>query len=140
MRLVSTVSLDGAWRGQPQILEIFVIPGADGRGVRLVVNEIPYTGPMGAGKFCMGINKYIPAFASPKSFVLADQLALLPLFLPGPGARWQPTRALGPVVRRRQLAQGSPSGHGPLDPRPFAPPADKFDGSHPHPPLPGGHL
>ena len=28
MRLVSTFSLQGAWRGQPQILEIFVIPGA----------------------------------------------------------------------------------------------------------------
>jgi type II secretory pathway component PulJ len=30
MRLVSTFSLQGAWRGQPQILEIFVIPGAEG--------------------------------------------------------------------------------------------------------------
>ena len=75
MRLVSTFSLQGAWRGQPQILEIFVIPGADGRGVRLVVNEIPYTGPAGAGQFCMGINKYLPASPSPKSFVLADRLA-----------------------------------------------------------------
>jgi general secretion pathway protein J len=75
MRLVSAYSLDGAWRGQPQILEIFVIPGANGRGVRLVVNEIPYTGPMGAGRFCIGINKYLPASAGPKSFVLADQLA-----------------------------------------------------------------
>jgi prepilin-type N-terminal cleavage/methylation domain-containing protein len=74
MRLVSAFSLDGAWRGQPQILEIFVIPGAEGRGVRLVVNEIPYTGPVGAGKFCIAINKYIPAIPSPKSFVLADQL------------------------------------------------------------------
>ena len=75
MRLVSTFSLDGAWRGVPQILEIFVIPGADGKGVRLVVNEIPYTGPAGAGRFCMGIHQYLPASPSPKSFVLADQLA-----------------------------------------------------------------
>ncbi len=75
MRLVSTFSLDGAWRGQPQILEIFVIPRANGRGVRLVVNEIPYMGPMAAGRFCLGINKYLPASPSPKSFVLADQLA-----------------------------------------------------------------
>lgn len=75
MRLVSTFSLDGAWRGRPQILEIFVIPGANGRGVRLVVNEIPYTGPVGAGRFCLGINKYVAAYPGPKSFVLADQLA-----------------------------------------------------------------
>ena len=75
MRLVSTFSLDGAWRGLPQILEIFVIPGANGKGVRLVVNEIPYTGPAGAGRFCLGINRYLPASPSPKSFVLADQLA-----------------------------------------------------------------
>jgi hypothetical protein len=75
MRLVSTFSLDGAWRGVPQILEIFVIPGAEGKGVRLVVNETPYTGPAGAGRFCLGINKYLPASPGPKSFVLADQLA-----------------------------------------------------------------
>ena len=75
MRLVSTFSLDGAWRGLPQILEIFVIPGANGRGVRLVVNEIPYAGPAAAGRLCLGINRYLPASPSPKSFVLADQLA-----------------------------------------------------------------
>ena len=75
MRLVSTFSLDGAWRGVPQILEIFVIPGKDDKGVRLVVNEIPYTGPAGAGRFCIGIHQYLPASPSPKSFVLADQLA-----------------------------------------------------------------
>ena len=75
MRLVSTFSLDGAWRGVPQILEIFVIPGMDGKGVRLVVNEIPYTGPVGAGRFCIGLHQYLPASPGPKSFVLADQLA-----------------------------------------------------------------
>lgn len=75
MRLVSAFSLDGAWRGVPQILEIFVIPGVDGKGVRLVVNETPYTGPAGAGRFCLGINRYLPASPGPKSFVLADQLA-----------------------------------------------------------------
>ena len=75
MRLVSTFSLDGAWRGVPQILEIFVIPGADGTGVRLVVNETPYGGPMSAGRFCLGINKYVAASPGPRSFVLADKLA-----------------------------------------------------------------
>jgi hypothetical protein len=75
MRLVSTFSLDGAWRGVPQILEIFIISGADGKGVRLVVNETPYGGPASAGRFCLGINKYLAAAPGPKSFVLADKLA-----------------------------------------------------------------
>jgi prepilin-type N-terminal cleavage/methylation domain-containing protein len=81
MRLVSTFSLQQAWRGQPQILEVFVIPGADGRGVRLVVNEIPYTGGLGAGQLCMGPNpggvgfSFLPVTPGPKSFVLADKLA-----------------------------------------------------------------
>ena len=75
MRLVSTYSLQGAWRGQPQILEIFVIPGAAGRGVRLVVNETPYQGPGAAGRLCLGPGKFFPASAGPNSFVLADKLA-----------------------------------------------------------------
>jgi hypothetical protein len=75
IRLVSTFSLQGAWRGQPQILEIFVIPGAEGRGVRLVVNEIPYQGPQAAGRLCLGPHKFFAASASPNSFVLADKLA-----------------------------------------------------------------
>jgi hypothetical protein len=74
MRLVSTFSLQGAWRGQPQILEVFVIPGADGRGVRLVVNEIPYQSPQAAGSSCLGPHKFFAASAGEKSFVLADKL------------------------------------------------------------------
>ena len=85
MRLISTFSLQQAWRGQPQILEIFVIPGDDGRGVRLVVNEIPYTGPVNAGQLCegvmpdpqtgLGVPRFAPVAATPNSFVLADKLA-----------------------------------------------------------------
>ncbi len=84
MRLVSTFSLQGAWRGRPQILEMAVISGENGRGVRLIVNEIPYAGTMSAGRLCMGwtpdpvTNLPIPRFASvqasPQSFVLADNL------------------------------------------------------------------
>src|SRR5689334_3420372 len=51
LRLVSTFSLAQGWRGQPEILELFVIPGEQ-QGVRLVVNEIPYTGSRGAGSLC----------------------------------------------------------------------------------------
>ncbi len=85
MRLVSTFSLQQGWRGQPQILELFVIPGEDGRGVRLVVNEIPYTGPAGTAQLCTGRTRdpqtggnlavFAPVQAGPHSFVLADKLA-----------------------------------------------------------------
>ncbi|HEY7388811.1 MAG TPA: prepilin-type N-terminal cleavage/methylation domain-containing protein [Bryobacteraceae bacterium] len=75
MRLVSTFSLNQGWRGQPKILEILVIPGENGLGVRLVANETLYTGPQGAGRFCTGPRQFLPADAGPKSFVLADKLA-----------------------------------------------------------------
>jgi general secretion pathway protein J len=74
MRLISTFSLQEAWRGRPQILELFVIPGDTG-GVRLVVNEIPYVHPRQAGSLCMAAGRYAPVSPSTKSFVLADKLA-----------------------------------------------------------------
>jgi hypothetical protein len=83
MRLVSTFSLQQAWRGQPQTLEMFVIPGEEGRGVRLVVNETPYQ-PMAAARLCtgfaqdpsgLGLTRYPPPIATEHSFVLADKLA-----------------------------------------------------------------
>jgi prepilin-type N-terminal cleavage/methylation domain-containing protein len=86
MRFVSTYSLEEAARGRPQILEFQVIPGENGNGWRLVVNEIPYTGPRGAGQLCLGlfpdpvlgiaVPRYRPIEAGPRSFVLADRLAL----------------------------------------------------------------
>jgi prepilin-type N-terminal cleavage/methylation domain-containing protein len=75
MRLVSTFSLQQAWRGQPQILEVFLIPGADGKGLRLVVNEIAYQGPAAAGLLCTTPGHFLPVMAGPASFVLADKLA-----------------------------------------------------------------
>jgi hypothetical protein len=85
MRMVSTYSLQEGWRGAPQILEFFIIPGEKGRGVRLVVNETPYT-PFAAGNFCLGtmvdpafgitVPRYPPApQATATTFVLADKLA-----------------------------------------------------------------
>jgi prepilin-type N-terminal cleavage/methylation domain-containing protein len=47
LRFVSAYSLEGAHRGHPVIVEIFVGPGDQGRGVRLLVNETPYFGPAG---------------------------------------------------------------------------------------------
>jgi general secretion pathway protein J len=82
--MVSTFSLQQGWRGQPQLLQLFVIPGDDG-GVRLVVNEIPYTGARGAGQYCAGtftppntisrLAQMIATPAGPQTFVLADKLA-----------------------------------------------------------------
>jgi general secretion pathway protein J len=90
MRLVSTFSLQQGWRGRPQILELFVIPGEEGRGVRLVVNEIPYTGPTGTARLCTGrtqdpltggtLGVFAPVQAGPGSFVLADKLAYCRFF------------------------------------------------------------
>ena len=86
LRLVSTFSLQGGWRGRPQILEIFVIPGEQ-EGVRLVVNEIPYTGSLGAGRLCAlrdGLPQFLPVAASATSFVLADKLAFCRFAYRGP--------------------------------------------------------
>jgi len=84
MWMVSTFSLQQGWRGQPQILQLFVIPGEES-GVRLVVNEIPYTGARGAGQFCTGtipvsnsisqLARMVPMRSGPQTFVLADKLA-----------------------------------------------------------------
>ncbi|MBI5280704.1 MAG: prepilin-type N-terminal cleavage/methylation domain-containing protein [Candidatus Solibacter usitatus] len=83
MRFVTRYSLQGASRGMPQIVELFVIPAAESQGVRLVVNEIPYTGPAGAGFLCAPgpdpetgaeTPRFAPPRPSPQSFVLADKL------------------------------------------------------------------
>lgn len=84
LRLVSTYSLQQAGRGLPMILEFHVIPGEEGRGVRLVVNEHAYTGPLSSGAFCAGMTRdetgattpdFLPIETGPSSFVLADKLA-----------------------------------------------------------------
>ncbi|MBE7543155.1 MAG: prepilin-type N-terminal cleavage/methylation domain-containing protein [Bryobacteraceae bacterium] len=85
LRFVSSYSLEGAHRGHPVIVEIFVAPGDQGRGVRLLVNETPYFGPAGAGFFCMppqpdantGIPRTVFPPAAPRrgTFVLADRLS-----------------------------------------------------------------
>jgi prepilin-type N-terminal cleavage/methylation domain-containing protein len=79
MRFVSSYSLQESARGLPRILEFQVIPGKDGEGVRLVVNENPYTGPASAGFFCLGKGAesflFRPIEIGAQSFVLADRLA-----------------------------------------------------------------
>lgn len=111
MRLVSTFSLQQAWRGSPRVLELFVIPRDDGPGVRLVVNELPYFGPLAAGRLCavypgdsglgFRVPQFLPVNASTQSFVLADKLAFcrftylwnLPKPDPQHPVMWSPTPA-----------------------------------------------
>jgi general secretion pathway protein J len=79
LRFVTNYSIDGAWRGMPVIAELFVIPGENGEGVRLVLNEFPYNGPSGAGFFCLppqnGQAQFGPPRITARTFVLADKLA-----------------------------------------------------------------
>lgn len=85
MRFVSSYSLNEASRGLPRILEFQVIPGENGNGVRLIVNETLYTGPLSTAPFCAGLGPdpvtgtvqplWRPVIAGARSFVLADKLA-----------------------------------------------------------------
>ena len=63
MRFVSSYSLQQGARGLPRILEFQVIRGEEGKGVRLVVNEQPYTGPRSAGFFVLGPERFRPMLA-----------------------------------------------------------------------------
>lgn len=83
LRFVSSYSLLGGARGEPNIVEYFPAPNPAG-GFRLLVNEIPYRGPVGAGFLCgppqaMLDTPPMPAFPppqpGPRSFILVDQLA-----------------------------------------------------------------
>jgi prepilin-type N-terminal cleavage/methylation domain-containing protein len=115
MRLVSNFSLQQAWRGQPKILELFVIPGENGEGVRLVVNETPYMGPVPAGNLCMAITPdsstgrpvphFAPVYAGPGSFVLADKLAFCRFSYLWPSL--DPAQPL-PAWRASSIGQGWP--------------------------------
>jgi prepilin-type N-terminal cleavage/methylation domain-containing protein len=74
---VTAFSLQGAWRGRPQVIQLFTGPDDNG-GMRLLVNESPYTGPENAGKVCTGTSGTLANFlipsAGPTTFVLADHL------------------------------------------------------------------
>jgi len=128
MWLASTFSLQQGWRGRPQILQLFVGPGGEGGGVRLLVNEMPYTGAVGAGQYCTGtvavsgsitrMAQFLPPGMGAKSFVLADKLAYcrLSYLAPPPplsndAPTWQPDwHSRGwPLAVRVEMAPVSPS-------------------------------
>ncbi len=85
LRLVSSYSLEEAARGMPRVLEYLVIPGQEGKGVRLIVNESLYTGPNTTRAACLSLVQmpggrgmapvFPPIVAAAGSFVLADKLA-----------------------------------------------------------------
>ena len=86
MRFVSSYSLQEGARGYPKLLEFTVIPGqTEVGGVRLIVNEIPYSGPFSVKGACVGTQPdpqtgqmaalFQPIMIRPDSFVLADRLA-----------------------------------------------------------------
>jgi prepilin-type N-terminal cleavage/methylation domain-containing protein len=85
MRFVSSYALEDAWRGRPQIVVMQVIAGEKNEGVRLILNETPYTGSDEAGQMITGVEQEVAAqyptihfsevAANPQSFVLADRLA-----------------------------------------------------------------
>lgn len=83
LALVSDFSLQEAWRGRAQFLQMFTIPDDRG-GFRLVVNETPYTGPEGIRRLCTQpvqdpetgyqIAHFAQPVPGPTTFVLADHL------------------------------------------------------------------
>jgi general secretion pathway protein J len=113
MRLVSAFSLDGAWRGQPKILELFVIPGENGEGVRLVVNEIPYTGALSVAPYCGA-----PPVPNPHSFVLADKLQYCKFSYLGPAPDPKDPGIWAPLWAHPEWPFGIRVEMAPLDPNP----------------------
>ena len=97
LRFVSGYSLQEAARGYPRILSYEVARGEE--GVRLLVNEAIYPGPISAGVFCRGITNgplIESGGANPQSFVLADKLAYCrfwyrrPVLSPADDEKWVP--------------------------------------------------
>jgi prepilin-type N-terminal cleavage/methylation domain-containing protein len=104
MRFETSYSLEEGARGRPRIAAFQVIPGEKNQGVRLIVNETLYTGPLQAGLQVAGIEpnnaglpltRFTPVVPGAQSFVLADRLAfcrfsyLEPLYV-APFQNWRP--------------------------------------------------
>ena len=83
MRFVTSYSLEDGWRGRARIAALQVIPGEKSEGVRLIVNEEPYTGSVQVGLEIVGLEAsprgqqilFAPIVPGSQSFVLADRLA-----------------------------------------------------------------
>lgn len=87
LQFVTSYTLEEAARGFPRIVEYIVMPGdpARGGGVRLLMQEVPYTGPYAVMSYCsatgidplhrMPIAILRPPQLGQRPFVIADQLA-----------------------------------------------------------------
>jgi prepilin-type N-terminal cleavage/methylation domain-containing protein len=87
LQFVSSYTLEEAARGYPRIVEYVVMRGdpARGGGVRLIMQETPYTGPFSLQPYCGGLGSdpfyrsptavLRPVRLGPRPFVIADQLA-----------------------------------------------------------------
>ncbi len=82
MRFVSHYSLQDGARTAPRLVELTVIPALE-QGVRLVMNEMPYPGPVAAGTRIAGMFPnpaggqslaFHPVSIGPATFVVADRL------------------------------------------------------------------
>ena len=128
MRFVSSYSLQEGTRGRARILEFQVIPGEGGKGVRLVVNEQPYTGPRSAGFFCLGPSvdgfRFRPIEIGARSFVLADRLAFC-RFSHSRKAPWHDRGHLDRSMEAALLAVGDTRRNGPARRRNFPAAAGK---------------
>jgi len=89
MRFASSYSIQEAARGYPRVLEFQVIPSDQLPGVRLIVNESLYSGPLAAGAACLGLSPdspggpvplFSPVQVGTQSFVLADRLSYCRFF------------------------------------------------------------
>lgn len=84
MRFVSSYTLEEGARGYPRVVEYLVMPGEQGVGVRLLMNEYIYTGPSTIVPLCMGTAmdnrtqtmsvRLRPVGMGPRPFVIADKL------------------------------------------------------------------
>lgn len=90
MTFVTGYSITEAQRGLPRVVQMFVAPREDGKGIRLLENEHPYNGPYGAGQFCapaaadpmsgLLMSRFRVPEQQPGSFVVADNLAEVRFF------------------------------------------------------------
>ena len=100
MRFVSSYSITRGIRGGLQITELQVSPSKD--GLRILLNQSPYTGPLSAGRLIEGVGqdplsgrrrlRFRPIRPRPSSRILADQLAQCRFrYLLQPQGRGEPT-------------------------------------------------
>lgn len=123
MRFLSRYSLSGGARSAPRMMELAVIPREDRGGVRLVLNEIVFTGPRGLGLAVTGRSvdpltnasfiDFRPILAGPQTFVLADRLTECQFWYldRGPAERpelWRARWPTGLLPRAVRIEMGGP--------------------------------